>query len=59
MTGEDLTKWRESMRMTQLEFSQWLKPKRTPTQISNWERGKSPIPEWVDSIKANMKGAKK
>lgn len=51
MTPNELKQWRESIGMTQLEFSQWLEPKRTPTQVSRWESGYAPIPGWVDAVK--------
>lgn len=39
------------MGMTQVSFSQWITPKRSPTWVSQWELGKKKIPEWVDLIK--------
>lgn len=51
MTPEELKDWRKSLGMSQVTFSQWIKPKRTPQQINRWENGHTPIPEWLDAVK--------
>ena len=51
MTKEELKEWRTSLGMTQVGFSQWIKPTRTPGIISQWELGLKPIPEWMDTLK--------
>lgn len=51
MTAEELKQWRLSMNMTQRVFSFWIKPERTTDIISQWELGKKPVPEWLDTLK--------
>lgn len=51
MTKQELKAWRLSLKMSQVEFSQWIKPTRTPGMISQWEIGSRPIPEWMDTLK--------
>ena len=51
MTKEELKEWRNSLQMSQVTFSQWIKPTRTPGVISQWERGTMSIPEWMDTLK--------
>lgn len=51
MKKEELKSWRKSLGMTQVEFSQWIKPKRTPGIVSDWEKGEKPVPEWIDTLK--------
>lgn len=55
MTAEELRQWRLSMGMTQVEFSQWLIPKISPTWVSLLELGKKPIPEWMPLNKVRKK----
>jgi len=58
MKPQELKDWRNALGMTQLAFSQWIKPTRTPSIICQWEGGKRPIPEWMDSLK-ELDGFKK
>lgn len=51
MTRQELRNWRRMLGMTQLEFSQWIRPRRTPGIISQWEKGEKPVPEWIDTFK--------
>jgi DNA-binding transcriptional regulator YiaG len=51
MTPHELKAWRESLNMTQREFADFLKPRRTDQMVSKWERGASPIPEWMETFK--------
>jgi DNA-binding transcriptional regulator YiaG len=51
MTPTELKQWRESLGFSQLDFGQWLKPRKTPGTICAWEKGRSPIPEWLDLVK--------
>ncbi|MEB3212939.1 MAG: hypothetical protein VKL39_16415 [Leptolyngbyaceae bacterium] len=51
MTPQELKQWREDLNMSQVEFSQWIKPTRTPGIISQWEVGAKKIPEWLDTLK--------
>jgi len=51
MTGKELRAWRLKLGMTQRAFSWWIKPKRTEDIISQWELGKMPVPEWLDTLK--------
>ncbi len=51
MTPEELKEWRASLKMTQREFSRFLKPERTETQVSRYENGSANIPEWIETQK--------
>ena len=48
MTKEDLRAFRESKSLTQAQFAQYVGLKREKT-ISDYERGKDPVPDWLVS----------
>ena len=46
MVGEELKRWREKLEMTQAELAKRLKV--DVMTVSNWERDKRRIPEFLD-----------